>query len=334
MAQVSLARRYREEALAFDEFVANTLPDFKYDKKEHGISVSENRMQRNLCLPEWTELPREGMAPTRFPTPRPEKEKKEEEKKKARTGPLRVLVLHGICSSGSVMKKQLARLQPLCKGKVELVYIDGPIKCNKETPGFEEMSAAFKNMEFFDFAVMQSKESWQPKLMQELMELHGDGYGEHLLNNPDVRLKVAPLRKYVELDQALIYLQDKLKEMAPIDGVLGFGAGANMAGLLAAQSSAGVGQKIGFAVMIAPGKPGYCEEFPDLFKEKIKTRSFHLSGHLDFTNPPHILAEQFEDPVEVMHEDGYRPIPGTSAQAANEVAGQIFEFIVGDEYWE
>jgi hypothetical protein len=292
-------------------------------------------MERNFSLPAWTELPREGMAPTRFPTPRPEKEQKEEEKKKARTGPLRVLVLHGICSSGSVMKKQLARLQPLCKGKVELVYIDGPIKSNKDTPGFDEMSAAFKNMEFFDFAVMQSKESWQPELMKQLMEQYpGDKYAEHLLNNPDERLRVAPLRKYNELPEALIYLQEKLKEMGPIDGVLGFGAGANMAGLLAAQSAAGVGVKINFAVMIAPGKPGYCEEFPDLFKKKIDVRSFHLSGHLDFTNPPHILAEQFEDPVEVLHDDGYRPIPGTSVQAANEVAGQIFEFIVGDEFWE
>lgn len=331
VASASHSRRYREESVAFDDFVA-TIHEGAPNKR--GIDFSDSRAEKNVAIGNWADLPREGMQATRFPTPRPVVEEAKKEKKPKRQGPVRVLVLHGICSSAAVMKKQLARLQVHLKGRIELVYIDGKIQANEETPGYTEMIKAFKNMDFYDFATMATKAD-TPEA-QALREVYPDpgAFAQYLISNPDERVRIAAFRKYNDTEGALQYIEDKMKELAPIDGVLGFGAGANFAGMLACKAHAGLMPKFDFAVILCPGKPGYCEELPDLYKEKSTIRSLHISGNTDFVNPPHCLADHFVDPELEMHNDSARPIPGTNAEEANMIANRIIEFILGDDAWD
>lgn len=273
-------------------------------------------------------LERDVPPPTAYPD-LPQFEQKQEAVKPVRTNPVRVLCLHGTCASSAVLKKQLARMQPMLKGKIELVYTDGPIRANENTPGFQEMQAAFKNMEFFDYARMADWIPTTPEL-QELQAAIPDpgSLDAYLREKPEEHWRIAPERKYEDLNDALAYLQEELKAKAPIDGVLGFGGGANMANLLAAQASCGQGVPFHFVIHLCPGRPGWVEQRPDLFQNPINMRCLCISAQRDHVNPPGALKDLYEEAICMMHEDGQRPIPGTSAEEANHIASTMVDFMM------
>lgn len=319
LPSAGLYRKQLGEASDYDTFIS-----LLYDGKTpplRGIDWMRNRVDA-------TAMTRDVAPPTVYPE-LPQFEAQQEAAKPARTKPVRVLCLHGTCASSAVFKKQLARMQPLLKGKIELVYTDGPIKANAETPGFEQMQAAFKNMEFFDYAKMAD---WTPVIpeMEELRAAIPDpgALDAYLRDRPDEHWRVCAARKYEELDDALAYLQEELKAKAPIDGVMGFGGGANMANLLAAQAAAGQGVNFSFVIHLCPGRPGWTEQRPDLFASPIKMRCLCISAQKDYMNPPDALKDLYEDAVCMMHEDVQRPIPGTSAEEANYIASSIVDFMM------
>mmetsp|Transcript_60205 Transcript_60205/g.145473 ORF Transcript_60205/g.145473 Transcript_60205/m.145473 type:complete len:329 (+) Transcript_60205:67-1053(+) len=317
--QTGLYRRQLTEAADFHAFLSAVCAG--KERSRRGIDWAAERVDAGA-------LARDVPPPTVYPE-LPQFEQKQEAAKPARTNPVRVLCLHGTCASSGVFKKQLARMQPQLKGKIELVYTDGPIKANAETPGFKEMEAAFKNMEFFDYAKMAE---WIPSTpeMQELRAAIPDpgAFDAYLRAKPEEHWRICSNRKYEELDDALAYLQEELKAKAPIDGVMGFGGGANMANLLAAQSAAGQGVQLNFVIHLCPGRPGWVEQRPDLFASPIKMRCLCISAQRDYANPPDALRDLYEDAVCMMHEDGQRPIPGTSAEEANYIASVIVDFMM------
>lgn len=314
-----LYRKQLAEASDFHTFLSAIYGD--RTQPSRGVSWASGRVDKSA-------LTRDVPPPTVYPD-LPQFEQKKEVEKKARTNPVRVLCLHGTCASSGVFKKQLARMQSQLKGKIELVYADGPIKANESTPGFTEMQAAFKNMEFFDYAKMAE---WSP-VTPELEELRGaipdpGAFDAYLREKPEEHWRICPERKYEELDDALAYLQEELKAKAPIDGVMGFGGGANMANLLAAQAACGQGVQFNFVIHLCPGRPGWVEQKPDLFVNPIKMRCLCISAQRDYVNPPDALKDLYEDALCYMHEDGQRPIPGTSAEEANHIATTIVDFIM------
>jgi len=318
--QAGLYRKQLAEAADYHAFVSQIYAG-KTDPPRRGIAWAAGRVDASA-------LGRDAPPPTVYPE-LPQFEQKQEVAKPVRTAPVRVLCLHGTCASSSVLKKQLARLQPLLKGKVEMVYADGPIRANEQTPGFKEMQAAFKNMEFFDYARMAEWTATTPEF-EELQAAMPDpgAMDAYLKAHPEEHWRITPARKYEELDDALAYLQEELKAKAPIDGVLGFGGGANMASLLAAQAAAGQGVPFNFVVHLCPGRPGWVEQRPDLFTSPIKMRCLCISAQRDYVNPPDALKDLYEDATCIMHEDGQRPIPGTSAEEANYIATTIRDFFM------
>mmetsp|Transcript_77749 Transcript_77749/g.174002 ORF Transcript_77749/g.174002 Transcript_77749/m.174002 type:complete len:329 (-) Transcript_77749:131-1117(-) len=314
-----LYRKQLSEAADFHSFLS-VIYGAK-NQPSRGISWAKGRVDSDA-------LSRDVPPPTVYPD-LPQFEQKQEAAKPVRTNPVRVLCLHGTCASSAVFKKQLARMQSLLKGKIELVYTDGPIKANGNTPGFNEMQMAFKNMEFFDYAKMADWTAVTPELEELRQHMPDPGAVEgYLRDKPEEHWRVCPERKYEELDDALAYLQEELKAKAPIDGVMGFGGGANMANLLAAQAACGQGAQFTFAIHLCPGKPGWVEQRPDLFASPIKMRCLCISAQRDLVNPPDALKDLYEDAQCYMHEDGQRPIPGTSAEEANYIAGIIVDFIM------
>merc|ERR1719469_1277498 len=78
--------------------------------------------------------------------------------------------------------------------------------------------------------------------------------------------------------EALEYLQGKLREHAPVDGVLGFSQGANFAAMLGAQAVHG-GAPLGFVCLICPYAPGYAKQLPELFNgEPVKVPALIIRG--------------------------------------------------------
>jgi len=69
-----------------------------------------------------------------------------------------------------------------------------------------------------------------------------------------------------------------LKELGPIDGILGFSQGANFALMLAAQAAAGTGIPVDFVVLLGPNAPGYVEQLPDLFAKPLPVPALIVRG--------------------------------------------------------
>jgi len=231
------------------------------------------------------------------------------------------------------MKKQLSRMQPLLKGQAELVFVDGPLKAEEDNPMRAAQERFFKGMDFFDFArwVKDDKaDSESLKFWGDMMMKYPDtdDLAAYLEKHRDLHVKHSVERQYEDLDEALEFLQEQLHKHRPIDGVLGFSQGANLASLLAAQAEAGHGANFSFVVHICPARPGWVQQRPRLFKKPIPMRSFHISGRKD-QNPPFALRHLYENPLCFMHEDGHRPVPGTTIQEANRVVRFILDFILG-----
>ncbi|CAJ1450729.1 unnamed protein product [Effrenium voratum] len=157
--------------------------------------------------------------------------------------PIRVACLHGTCSNGNVTKVQLQRAAKMCGDEVEFIYLDGRMPSDPSNIMYEEMSKNFKGQQFYDWA----------KWITESDDLETD----------------VKKRKYRDLDVRLDSIQDLLRQHEPLDGVLGFSQGANMASLLAAQAVAGQGVNFGFVIHCCPAGPGWVNQRPDLFPAKL-----------------------------------------------------------------
>ncbi|CAE7225808.1 dfr1 [Symbiodinium natans] len=173
------------------------------------------------------------------------------------------------------------------------------METEKSNPMWEEMSKTFKGQQFFDWA------RWKT------------GEGTCITS-----------RQYHDLDDSLAFIQDLLRQHAPLDGVFGFSQGANMASLIAAQAVAGQGVNFGFVVHCCAAGPGWVEQRPELFAEKLPMRSLHISGKED-SNPELPLLALYDDPVSMCHSDGHKVIPSKGGrEEADLVAKTIADFIL------
>eukprot|EP00435_Cladocopium_sp_Y103_P038362 s105_g10.t1 len=212
-------------------------------------------------------------------------------------GPIRVACLHGTCSNGNITKVQLQRAAKLCGDKVEFIYLDGRMKSTRDNAVWEEMSRTFKGQEFYEWAEFSAAST-------------------------------VTERQYCDLETSLNFIQDLLRQHEPLDGIFGFSQGANMASLLAAQAVAGEGVNFGFVIHSSPAGPGWVEQRPDLFMQKLPMRSLHISGKLD-TNPPLPLVELYQEPLTLLHGDGHKVIPSSGGrEEADFVAKTIADFVL------
>eukprot|EP00439_Symbiodinium_sp_Y106_P027129 s2615_g3.t1 len=208
--------------------------------------------------------------------------------------PIRVACLHGTCSNSNVTRMQLQRASKLCGEAVEFIFLDGRMEAEKSNVMWEEMSRTFKGQVFYDWARFKT------------------GPGTSVAS-----------RQYHDLDASLLYLQELLRAHEPLDGIFGFSQGANMASLLAAQAVVGQGVNFGFVVHCCPAGPGWIEQRPELFAQKLPMRSLHISGKED-SNPMLPLLSLYEDPASLAHSDGHKVIPSTGGrEEADRVAQTI-----------
>jgi len=217
---------------------------------------------------------------------------------------IRVLVLHGGCSNARVMGFQLTRLAKRLDGRVDLVYVNGPLVYPDDSSAVEEQRTIFKGiaseLKFYSFH-------------QCLQTGHGQ-YGE---------------RSDDGLGGVLTYLQNQIRINAPIDGVLGFSEGANAASVLAAQSATGAGATLNFAVHLCPGRPQWAKQRAELFKDRLPLPSLHVSGSQDIECPnENALRDLYEDPVCIMGDGDHKPIPATSSAEADRICDAIAEFLI------
>merc|ERR1712094_53473 len=70
---------------------------------------------------------------------------------------------------------------------------------------------------------------------------------------------------YVGLDEAADDLEEEMRKLAPIDGVIAFSQGSNVASLLAGRAVTGKGLPLAFVVHMSSATPAWAERYPEYF---------------------------------------------------------------------
>jgi len=171
----------------------------------------------------------------------------------------RVLCLHGMGTSGSILRRQLHALVRLCPD-IDLVFLDGPFA----TPAFSPLIAkVFGEAEHFRY-------------MERRTECEGD--------------------IYVGITEAVAHCRAHLR---PGDGVLGFSQGANLATLLAAACAVDEpGLVPRFAVLFCGTEFGWSRqpEAAGWFDAPLAIPSLSVVGDLDALAPTTLtLAELYDE---------------------------------------
>ncbi|KAI3775774.1 hypothetical protein L1987_45527 [Smallanthus sonchifolius] len=120
---------------------------------------------------------------------------------------------------------------------------------------------------------------------------------------------------YPNFDEGIAYIEDRMVELGPFDGVLGFSQGALLAGALPGMQEQGVCLtnvgKIEYAIIISGGEfGGRAFPAPELaetaFSSPINIPSLHIFGERDKARLNALeLVEAYVDPLVIYHNGGH-----------------------------
>mmetsp|Transcript_58911 Transcript_58911/g.111130 ORF Transcript_58911/g.111130 Transcript_58911/m.111130 type:complete len:286 (-) Transcript_58911:110-967(-) len=221
---------------------------------------------------------------------------------------IRVLVLHGTCSSSSIMQKQLYALTSLSKEELEFVYLDGHLPCTRETtpelvPMIEQMEKFFGTGPLFQYALPDIDQAAGP------------------VTDPANMLRI-----YKDLDEGMELLKAALEREEPIDAVLGFSQGSNLGNVLTAMAGLGMCKPLCCMVHMCSHKPGWVSQKPELFAQKIQVPAMVIYGEKDTVAYDRgEIAELYENAVLLSHSGPHQPLP--SGKEGKSLAESILEFI-------
>jgi len=201
---------------------------------------------------------------------------------------IRVLCLHGTASSPRVMSNQLAILMKRAREDIEFVFAEGCIICSESNP-----------------IVAKQIKTMKQYYSNETFRQWGEPLGEQL-----------GWRRYDGLDLACHTVQDVLKKEAPIDAVLGFSQGANVAHIVAAQAALGKGAPFRCVVHMCTAKPGWVDQMPELFEWKLPVPALIIEAEKDMIAiGSNEIALGYETSERAKHTDEHRPLPGQLDEA-------------------
>lgn len=212
---------------------------------------------------------------------------------------IRLLCLHGTASTEKVMRQQLAVLIKQAGDKVDFVFVEGCVVCDDRNP-----------------IVAKQLELMRKFYPNEVFRQWGEPLGEQL-----------GWRRYDGLDVACKAVQEALQREGPIDAVLGFSQGSNVAHLVAAQAGLGRGAALRCVVHLCTSKPGWVAQMPELFEWKIPVPALCVSAEKDTiaTGTPEV-ASSYEIAELGSHSAEHRPLPPKPPEN-QELASKIVDFL-------
>lgn len=256
----------------------------------------------------------------------------------------KILCLHGFRQTGQNLKGRMGAMRKRLKGRVELVFVDGPW----ELPLIGKMNSNGDDREIsvpWDGGVIERvvkpKRGWL--VTQETMDHVAQSQSEQmdpLHPRGSVVLDSSSLdasqwmRQKEGWEESRRVIHDVLEQKGPFDCVLGFSQGAAVVGALAALDSCGMKEEgVQFpacAIIIA----GYASNVPchqkafELCREGggISIPSLHIMGAHDEQIPnaeSEVLFRQFSSSIRhlIRHQGGHY-IPGT-----RDIGTQILRFL-------
>ncbi|CAN6987223.1 hypothetical protein IGI04_001413 [Brassica rapa subsp. trilocularis] len=182
----------------------------------------------------------------------------------------RFLCLHGFRTSGEIMKIQLHKWPQSVLDRLDLVFLDAPFPCQ----GKSDVEGIFDPpyYEWFQF----NKE----------------------------------FNEYTNFEKCLEYLEDRMIELGPFDGLIGFSQGAILSGGLPGLQAKGIAlqkvPKIKFIIIIGGAMFKSTKVAKDAYSSTMDIPSLHFLGETDFLKPYGTeLIDSFKNPVVVHHPKGH-----------------------------
>uniref|UniRef100_A0A1J3FF01 Serine hydrolase domain-containing protein n=1 Tax=Noccaea caerulescens TaxID=107243 RepID=A0A1J3FF01_NOCCA len=210
----------------------------------------------------------------------------------------RFLCLHGFRTSAEIMKIQLHKWPKSVIDRLDLVFLDAPFPCQ----GKSDVEGIFDPpyYEWFQF----NKE----------------------------------FTEYTNFENCLEHLEDRMIELGPFDGLIGFSQGAILSGGLPGLQAKGIAlqkvPKIKFVIIIGGAKFKDTKVAENAYSSSVETPSLHFLGETDFLKPYGIeLIDSFKNPVVVHHPKGHT-VPRLDEKSLVKVNGFIetIEQLVTEEH--
>lgn len=209
-------------------------------------------------------------------------------------GPLgrraRVGLLHGGCSNPSIFRQQLSiLLAHVGDGHFEWVDLAGALR--SEEVRFDERGVG-------NMRVMRRAFGDDQPLFEHAVTCY----------DPDGRFY------YERLDEAVATLEDQMRESKPIDALVGFSQGANLATILSARACRGCdGSPPPFRalVLLENDPPAWpLRNAPSLLRaeEPLPTPALLVGGSAD-SPKTEAVGRLYANPAHARHADGHRPLP-------------------------
>lgn len=116
--------------------------------------------------------------------------------------------------------------------------------------------------------------------------------------------------EYTNFEKCLEYLEDRMIELGPFDGLIGFSQGAILSGGLPGLQAKGIAlqkvPKIKFIIIIGGAMFKSTNVAKDAYSSTMDIPSLHFLGETDFLKPYGTeLIDSFENPVVVHHPKGH-----------------------------
>lgn len=212
---------------------------------------------------------------------------------------LRVLCLHGTAGSPTVLKSQLRPLLSKSDMDMEFLFHAGHLECGEDD-------------EIIGKQVQLMKRFFPPPFMQYAIPKGGCSGTDGLREDPST------WRIYDGLDECLERAQAFIEQEAPIDAILGFSQGSNIANILVAQASHGQGAEVQCVVHMCTSLPGWTLQLPHFFEQPLSTPALIVRGEKDTvaSGSEDVAGLYVEQTRQLkIHSDGHKPFPAKLAEA-------------------
>ena len=206
----------------------------------------------------------------------------------------RIALFHGTASCESILKMQLGRLLPVLRELGDIFVIEGSLVVDEDAPQVAEVRKFFG-----DKHVLKQ---------YALPEVSENGW-----------------RTYSRLDAAVAHLEAQLSKLpggGGADVLLGFSQGANLLTCLCARGAPAKPYR--GVIMLAPSKPGWSQQLPELFAKPQTTPALLCYSETDTVGTGHAEVASLWDSQclrKLKHAGpGHRPTPADREEMAQFIA--------------
>ena len=215
----------------------------------------------------------------------------------------RIGLLHGGCSNSAIFRIQLKRFLAAAEALPLFDFVDLGGSLPTEEVRFDERGLA--NM----------------RLMRKTF-----GEDQRLFEHAVTRYDDEGRFYYDRLDEGIAHLEATMRRRAPIDALIGFSQGANMATILSARACLkrdGAPPPFKALVLLENDPPAWhTKNVPELFTQPLQVPALLVGGSTESPKTEEV-GRLYAEPQHLRHNEGHRPLPKEAERCEALVEGMV-----------